>query len=332
MKDKITTFIKRAKSWSWWLNWFGIFAGCLLMSIGFVYFINPYNIVPGGVYGTSIVLHNLFPSIQVGTFGYMMDIPLMIISIFLLGSSLGSRTIIAALVSPTLMNILSELSYPTQEALHALDPAQLLGGYINMSDDLMLTTLLGSVLIGVGVGLVVRSQATTGGSDIIAMIMQKYLHIPFSKGVLLVDGMVVLFGLLVIGMGLGGGQADSSSWLLSFYSLIAIFVSSRVMAYVLTGSKNDKMLFIITSQPVDMFRKHILEIMERTATCIPCQGMYSNSQKNTLLIVAKNKEVLPLQHFIKKIDPTAFVVVTDAYDTYGEGWQVLPSPGEVVAK
>ena len=88
-------------------GWFNIFLGCTILAAGFVYFINPYNIVPGGVYGASIVLHNLFPTIQVGTFGYMFDIPLLILSVILLGSKLGSRTIVAALFTPLAMNFLS---------------------------------------------------------------------------------------------------------------------------------------------------------------------------------------------------------------------------------
>ncbi|WP_373750330.1 YitT family protein, partial [Jeotgalibaca porci] len=109
------------------------------MAAGFVYFINPYNLVPGGVYGASIVLHNLFPSVQVGTFGYMFDIPLLIISVLFLGTKLGARTIVAALFTPLAMNTLSILSYPSKEALHRLDPAELLGGCINMTEHLMLT-------------------------------------------------------------------------------------------------------------------------------------------------------------------------------------------------
>ena len=89
------------------LPWINIFLGCTIMAAGFVFFINPYNIVPGGVYGASIVLHNLFPSIQVGTFGYMFDIPLLILSVLLLGSKLGSRTIVAALSTPFIMNAMS---------------------------------------------------------------------------------------------------------------------------------------------------------------------------------------------------------------------------------
>ena len=214
-------------------SWIGIFVGCTILAAGFVYFINPYNLVPGGVYGASIVLHNLFPSIQVGTFGYMFDIPLLIISVLVLGAKLGARTIVAALFTPLAMNVLSLLSYPSEEALHQLDPTQLLGGSLNMSDHLMLTSVIGAVVIGIGCGIVVRSRATTGGTDIVAMILQKYCHIRFSKAILLVDGIVVGFGLLVIGFGIGNpDDATQPSWHLSFYSLIAIFVTSRVLAYV----------------------------------------------------------------------------------------------------
>ena len=176
--------------------WVNIVMGCTVMAAGFVYFINPYNIVPGGVYGASIVLHNLFPAVQVGTFGYCFDIPLLILSVVLLGAKLGVRTIVAALLTPLIMNGLSIISYPSREALEMLDPSQLLGGVVNLSDQLMLTSVIGAVLIGIGVGLVARNQATTGGSDIVALILQKYTHLPFSKGILLVDAMVVLFGLV----------------------------------------------------------------------------------------------------------------------------------------
>ena len=187
------------------------------MAAGFVFFINPYNIVPGGVYGASIVLHNLFPSIQVGTFGYMFDIPLLILSVVLLGSKLGIRTIVAAMLTPLIMNVMSRLVYPTQEALEKLDPTQLLGGTMDMTDHLMLTCIIGAAVIGVGTGIVIRSQATTGGSDIVGMLLQKYCHIRFSRAILLVDGTVVCFGLLVIGFGLGTAEDMSQpSWHLSF--------------------------------------------------------------------------------------------------------------------
>jgi uncharacterized membrane-anchored protein YitT (DUF2179 family) len=300
------------------------------MAIGFVFFINPYNFVPGGVYGASIVMHNLFPSIQVGTFGYMFDIPLLILSLVLLGAKLGARTIVASLFTPFVMNVLSELVYPTQEALQSLDPSLMLGGMLDLSDHLMLACLMGSVLIGVGCGIVVKSQATTGGTDIIAMILQKYANIRFSNGILIVDALVVAFGLLVIGFGIG--TADDStqpSWHLSFYSLIAIYVVSRVLAYVINGAKDDKLVFVIGSGDMTELNRFILEDLDRSATYIKSRGLYSNKEKEMLFLVVRNKEVNSVKHKIKEVDPRAFVVVTDAYDTFGEGWKPLPSKGEI---
>ena len=312
------------------ISWAGIFIGCIILAAGFVYFINPYNLVPGGVYGASIVLHNIFPSIQVGTFGYMFDIPLLILSVILLGAKLGARTIVAALFTPLVMNVLSILSYPSEEALHALDPTQLLGGCMDMTDHLMLTSVIGAAVIGIGCGIVVRSQATTGGTDIVAMILQKYCHIRFSRAILLVDGLVVTFGLVVIGFGIGNpDDVNQPSWHLSFYSLIAIFVTSRVVAYVINGEKNDKLLFVISDMKMTALHDYIIKDLDRTATCIKSSGLYTKSDKEMLFLVVSYKEVNGIKQKIKEVDPRAFVVVTDAYDALGEGWKQLPSAGEL---
>ena len=226
---------------AWWRDILLIVFGCTMMAAGFVFFINPYNIVPGGVYGAGIVLHNIFPAVQVGTFGYMFDIPLLITAIIIFGKQFGGRTLFAACITPGLMNVISSLAYPTKEALHALDPAQLMGGAINLSDHLMLSCILGGTIIGAGLGMVVRSNATTGGTDIVAMLLNKYFHLPFSRGVLLADAGVVLAGLLVIGFGIGLDEGESGGWLLSLYSLICIFVSSRGIDYGIDGAAYDKL-------------------------------------------------------------------------------------------
>lgn len=311
------------------ISWINIFVGCTILAAGFVFFINPYNIVPGGVYGASIVLHNIFPNIQVGTFGYMFDIPLLILSVVLLGSRLGVRTIVAALITPFIMNVMSALVYPTKEALHALDPKALLGGTLDMSDHLMLTAVIGAVLIGIGAGLVVRNQATTGGTDIVAMILQKYLHIRFSRGILLVDGAVVCFGLVVIGFGFGMKNGEIAGWYLSLYSLIAIFVTSRVVAYMINGDKNDKLIFVISDRKLPELQEYILKDLDRTATYIKSSGLYSQADKEMLFLVVSYKEVMGVKLKIKEADPRAFVIVTDAYDTFGEGWKQLPSANEI---
>lgn len=323
--DPVIDWKLQARTWS------SILLGCVSMAVGFTIFINPYNIVPGGVYGLSIVMHNIFPGIQVGTFGYMFDIPLLIISILLLGSKFGGRTIVSVLLTPFLMNTIEALSYPTKEALHALDPTQLLGGVLNMSDHLMLTSIIGAVFIGLGCGLIVRGGATSGGTDVISMIMQKYLHIPFSTAILISDGTVVALGLLVIGFGVGTDAQDaaSPSWLLSFYSLIAVYVSSRTVAYVINGSANDKIIFVISGKEMHSLHDYILKDLDRTATRIKSHGLYTGQEKEMLFLVVGSREVMSVKQQIRNADPSAFVVVTDAYDIYGEGFKPLPMDDDI---
>lgn len=321
---------KNITSAQWWSEWAGIFIGDAILAAGYVFFINPYNIVPGGVYGASIVLHSLIPSIQVGTFGYCFDIPLLFLSMLLLGSKLGIRTIVAAMVTPSLMNIMSSLAYPTQEALEALDPALIAGGRLDMSNHLMLTTLIGASLIGIGCGIILNCKATSGGTDIVAMIMQKYLKIPFSTGILLADGIVVTLGLLVFGFGIGtSAPVSADSCLLSLYSLVAIYISSRVIARVVAGVRDDKLLFIISERPIPELQEYIIHQLDRTATIIKSHGLYTHGEKEMLFLVIHNKEVPGVKNVIHEADPRAFIVITDAYDTFGEGWKQLPSREEI---
>ena len=260
--------------------------------------------------------------------GVVLDIPLLTLSVLLLGTKIGSRTIVAALTTPFIMNALEWIAYPSTEALQALDPAQLLGGILDLSDHLIIAAVIGASIIGLGCGMIVRQQATSGGSDIVAMILQKYCHLRFSRAILLVDGTVVLFGLIVIGFGIGSGDAASSGQptiYLSLYSLAAIFVTSRVLAFVINGPKNDKLMFVISEKHLPDLREYIIKDLDRTATYIKSSGLYTGHDKEMLFLVVSYKEVENLKLKIKQADPAAFVVVTDAYDTYGEGWKPLPS-------
>ena len=318
-------------SWAWWRSWFLIFFGCSVMGAGFVLFINPYNFVPGGVYGMGIVLHNIFPSIQVGTFGYMFDIPLMLIAMLVFGGGFGTRTVLAALYTPGFMNILTRLVYPTPEAVESLDPSLLLGGRLDLSNDLLLTCIIGAVVVGVGQGIVVRQQATTGGTDIVGMLLQKFAGIKFSTGILLADGFVVLSGLVVIGFGLGTGEAAANGWMLTLYSLITIYVTSRVIAYLLDGASYDKLLFIISDHHAEI-KRFIIEDMERGATYLKGKGMFTDRDREVIFLVISRKEVHLVQNGIREIDPRAFAVVTDAYETFGEGFKQFPDKNQIQAE
>lgn len=306
------------------LEYIGVFVGCALTALAFVLFIYPYKLVPGGVYGTSLVLHNLMPDIMPGTFGYMISIPLLIISYFLLGKGIGVKTLLASLVTPALMNIITMAVFPDEASMKALDPTKLMGGCMDLTNDLILATIIGPVIYGIGEGIMMRCKATSGGSDIVALLIHKYLRVKFSHALMAVDAVVVLFGLLVIGMGLGTDGSGSNSWVLSGYSLICIFVASKTLAYVVAGTKNNKLLFIITNKNEAEMRNYILNELDRTATAVKSYGLYSNTERTTLMMVVSMREVDIFTSAVKDIDPDAFVIVTDAYDTYGERWQELP--------
>ena len=335
MSMNLKALLEPVGTFAWWRSMFAIVLGCLIMAVGYSYFVSPYNIVPGGVYGMGIVLHNVFPSIQVGTFGYMIDVPLLASAIIVFGRQFGGRMLFAACLTPGLINLLSWIAFPNQEALEALDPKQLFGGVIDLSNDLMLASLLGAVLIGLGVGLVLRNQATTGGTDIIAMYLQKFAKMKFSTGILLADSCVVLSGLLVIGFGVGSGAdreaVEGGSWLLSFYSLITIYVSSRVLAYVIDGASYDKLLFIISENHHAELRDFIIEDMDRSGTYIKGKGMYTDQDREMIFVVVSRKEVHLVQNKVREIDPKAFMVVTDAYETFGEGFKQFPDKDTIQA-
>ena len=306
-----------------------IVIGCTIVSIGFVFFINPYKFVPGGVYGTSIVLHHLFPQLQVGTFGYFIGIPLLMISYFVLGKGLGAKTLFATLITPAIMNVLSTLVYPTEEALRELSPEQLCNGMLNLSDNLILAAIIGPVLIGVGSGFIMKGHATTGGTDIIAMITHKYLRVRFSNALIAIDGIIILLGLAVIGFGVGGTAPAKNTWMLSGYSLICIFLMSRTLAYVVSGSKNNKLMFIVVDKDDEQLRDFIINRLDRTATVLSGKGLFSQEGKVTLMMMVRMRQVEAVTTSIRSMNPDAFIIVTDAYDAYGKRWKAFPDKNSI---
>ena len=319
------SMLDSVKSWQWWWSILQIVFGCVLVAVAFVVFINPYDLVPGGIYGLALVLHNIFPSIQVGTFGYMFDVPLILTAILLFGGTFGGRTIFASFITPGIMNILDYLVYPSKEAIEALDPTQLLGGYIDLSEHLMLAAIIGGCFSGVGVGVVIRNNAATGGTDITGMLLHRFAKMKFSNGVLVSDAIIVLSGLVVIGFGVGLPEGkEAQGVLLSLYSAVCIFVNAKVLGYTIDGASRDKLLYIICDDHSDAMRQYILHELNRGGTYIKAKGMYTGTDKEMIFLVVNRKEVRNVQHKIKEFDPKAFVVVTDAYDTFGEGFKPFP--------
>lgn len=291
-------------SLKWWLSWINIVVGCFLLAGAYVLFINPYRIVPGGVYGAGIVLHSIFPNIQVGTFGLMLDVPLLMIAFRVFGGMFGSRTIVAAILTPIMMN---GLTYLIGE-----DPSLMFGGKIDLSNDIIVACVFGGLIAGIGVGLVIKTRATTGGTDILAMLLSKYTHLPFSRSILVVDSFVVVFGIIVLG-----------DWRLPLYSLITIYVIARMIDMVIDGARYDKLLFIISDKH-DLLEGFILEEMGRGATYIKSSGMYTKKDKDMIFLVVSRREVTTVQNKIKEIDPESFMVVVNAHETFGDGFKPFP--------
>lgn len=284
-------------------QWLYVVVGAALLATAFVLFITPYRIVPGGVYGMGVVLNYLFPAIPVGTYGLSMDIPLLIIAFRIFGARFGTKTIVAAILTPLFMNGLTWFA--------GTDPVTMFGGKIDLSDDVLLSCIFGGTLMGLGIGLILKTHATSGGTDIVAMIVSKYLHMPISRAVLYVDSLVVLFGLIVLG-----------DWKLPLYSLVTIFVSSRVIDYIVDGGSGDKLLFIL-SEKHDLIRDYILDGLDRGGTYIKASGMYTGDDKEMIFVVVSRREVSLMRDRIREVDPDAFMIVVDAHETLGEGFKTF---------
>lgn len=288
-------------------EWCSMFAGGLIMSVAYVLFINPYQIVPGGVYGIGIVLHSLFPGIQVGTFGLMFDIPLLLLSLKVFGRTFGLKTVAVALTVPMMMN--------TMTMFIGDDPQIMLGGAINLSNDIMLASLFGGVISGAGLGLIIRSHATSGGSDIVAMLLSRYAKMTLSRAIMVVDMLVVCFGLVVIG-----------EWTLPLYSIITIVVATKMIDYVIDGVSYDKLLFVVSDKH-EQIREYIVDDMERGGTYIKSSGLYTKADKDMIFVVVSRNELSRVQYMIHEIDPQSFVVVVNANETYGDGFKTFaPKP------
>jgi uncharacterized membrane-anchored protein YitT (DUF2179 family) len=260
----------------------------------------------------------------------MFDVPLILTALILFGGTFGGRTIFASFITPGIMNLLDYLVYPSREAIEALDPKQLLYGFIDLSDHLLLAAIIGGVFSGIGVGIVIRNNAATGGTDITGMLLHRFAKMKFANGVLLSDAIIVLSGLVVIGFGVGLPDGkEGQGLLLSLYSAVCIFVNAKVLGYTIDGASRDKLLYIICDEHSESMRNYILKELDRGGTYLKAKGMYTDKDKEMIFLVVSRKEVRNVQHKIKEFDPSAFVVVTDAYDTFGQGFKPFPKEDDM---
>lgn len=296
-KDKIF-------SRKWITDYLFIIIGSFILATSFVFFITPHKIVPGGVYGISIVVHYLtagmfsfWPDgIPVGLFALALDIPLIIAGIKVLGPKFGVKTVTGSVFTAVFTDMITWLR-----------PA----GNAPLVDDILLSCVFAGVLAGFGLGLIFKSRATSGGSDIIAMIVGKYTHIPLGRLMIYVDSFIVLFGLIAFG-----------DWAIPLYSWIVIYITGRVIDLTIEGSDYNKALLIISKAHEEIKDKLLLDL-DRGGTYLSGEGMYTGNDKKIIYTVVSRREVAILREFISNIDADAFITVMDTREILGEGFQSL---------
>lgn len=289
-------FVSKEKLFS--RNWFKAYSliviGAFIMASGFVLFITPHNIVPGGVYGIAIVIHH-YTGLPIGMTALCFDIPLTLIGIRVLGPRFGIKTVVGFVLTAVFVDTLTYVF-----GVQALAP-----------NDILLSSVFGGVFIGFGLGLIFKSKATSGGSDIVAMIISKYTKLPLGQLMIYVDSAIVIAALFAF-----------NSWEIPMYSLIVIYICGRVVDLVLQGMSYEKTLFII-SEKHDEIRDKIINDLNRGGTFLKGEGMFNGSEKSIIYTVLNRRELAILQDFINKIDPNAFLTVINANETLGNGFKSL---------
>ncbi|MBO4831892.1 MAG: YitT family protein [Oscillospiraceae bacterium] len=267
-----------------------IVVGSAVYATGFSFFLYPNSIVTGGVTGIAMII-NYLTSLPVGVLTIIMNVPLFIMAL----RKLGLRFCIGSLVGMILASVFVDIFTSLR---------------INATSNMLLASLYGGLIEGAGLGLVYRVGASTGGSDIASKLLRaKYPYINLGTIILLVD-MVVVIAFAVIFK-----RFDSV-----MYSIIAMFVSTRVVDFVLYGVSTSKLCFIITDSS-DEVKKAITTTLNRGATLLHGEGAYSGASKEVILCAVKKQQVVELRRLVRSIDENAFIIYTTAQEVFGEGFQ-----------
>lgn len=260
--------------------------GALLTALAFNYFFLPHDLAPGGVTGIATVLSSVLP-LGVGLISFLINVPL-----FLMGyRSVGWRFAVRSFIAMMLLSLFID-TLPSSD----------------VAGDMMLASIFGGVIMGVGLGLVVRAGATTGGTDMLAILIHNVFGaLSIANILLMIDGTVVLIAAAVFGLKAG------------LYALIALFVTSKAMDVVIKGFNTAMQFMIITREPQRIISR-IHKEMDRGCTQLEARGTYSGQAVGTLLCVVSRLEVGQLKKIISEIDPRAFVTVCDVHEALGEGF------------
>lgn len=268
-------------------EYLSIIVGSAIVAISFNVFLLPNEVASGGVSGISTILKGLFdwkPAFVQWAF----NIPLFIAGVILLGRNFGAKTAVGTVFLP-LVVFLTEAWEPW-----TLNP--------------LLGALFGGILVGLGLGIVFRGNASTGGTDLAAQIITKYTGFTLGTSVALIDGLIVLAAAIVFDIEKG------------LYALVGLYVTTKTIDLVQVGFGRSKLVYIITNKQVQM-RDAIYEEIDRGVTKLTATGGYTEAEKPILLVVVHQTEFTRLKKLVKDVDPGAFVIVSDAAEVLGEGFK-----------
>ena len=267
----------------------GILLGSFIYAAGISLFLDPNNLAPGGMIGISVILNRIV-HIDTGTLYFLLNVPVVLLGLWKFGTKFMASTFFAVAANSWFTNLLAK--FPP------------------VTNDLMLASIAGSVLVGVGIGLVFLCGATTGGTDIIVKVLRtKYKHLK--------TGMLFLLTDIVIVAASGFVFKDLN---IVMYAFIAVTVSGKVMDYVLYGSDEAKLIYIISDEAEKIIAR-ILKEVDIGATILDGAGAYTGNSKKVIMCVVQKKRAPEIEEIIKHEDNNAFMIVTSATEIYGEGYK-----------
>lgn len=270
------------------LNFATLFFGLLLAAFSFNFFFAPYNLVAGGVSGLALIIHKVF-SLDESLFIMVINLLLLGLSFLFLGKEKTKNTILGSLLFPIFINITSPI-------IPFIDISEL---------ELIVISILGGFLSGVGYGIIFKSGYTSGGTDILNQIIEKYMHIPMSISIIFIDGAITLCGCFIFGLPL---------MVYSFISLILISIFSHK---TIIGEGKSKTLYI-TSFKIKEIKYYLHKELKVDSTDFDIIGGYSNEPQKMIMSIINTKDYYRIKEAIKFIDENAFITVTDAYQIINE--------------
>ena len=315
------TEIKTRKDWKKEVSsYLLLILGSALFAVGDVMFVNPYHLAPGGVYGLANVFNALW-GWKISVSGICMDIPLLIIGTIILGPKFGVKTIISVILIPVFTYIM-ETTWGYAPLIHggAMTPETQSALYYIAKDgsqswfmpDMFLNTVVAGLIYGVAIGVIFRAGATSGGSDIISMIIHKYTKISLGTLVLIVDSCISLTTLIAF-----------EDIRLPIYSIILIFIESKIIDLVVDGMKSYKTMFIVTDE-MEAVRDYILNDLERGGTCLTGTGLYQGNERKMIYVTLDRADMVKLKSNLHRLDPKAFVNIMESSEILGFGFKALP--------